>query len=446
MNIKRNLARLVTAALAVSLLSVSPAQAVAPSPGPKAVPATSAKGTVLKGVKAPKGMPARKGDVSTRIITPCAGGACYDYSGGGQDLADPGTGLHASLTISNAYLARSTNNTMGQNDPHTVMEVAARNPATTAGQENIAEIGWNVNPNSCGGSSTACLFVYHWIDGVGQGYGTNFTDLSGQPGYSPIGPGDSLSAHVGQTRQFGMTYLTNAQSTNREGWWAYFNSLYVGYYPIANWTGAGETFTETDRVEAFAEVLSGNVETCSDMGSGAMAGTAPSSNINSYNVFGTTDTVDLNGLVTTPANPHYGRTTVGTPVTTVRVGGYGYDSDGDGAGSVGSCAPATLGTPPASTMQVWEQVCPDSPAATGCDAGASWTAGSTTLNVCFAVPAGFEAQVLRNNSGVGGRNYQFYRSAGGGCTGATVGAGNASTVLLDDTWDFNAITSGKRTG
>jgi hypothetical protein len=66
--------------------------------------------------------------------------------------------------------------------------------------------------------------------------------------------------------------------------------------------------------------------------------------------------------------------------------------------------------------------------------------------VCFAVPAGFEAQVLRNNSGVGGRNYQFYRSAGGGCTGATVGAGNASTVLLDDTWDFNAITSGKRTG
>jgi hypothetical protein len=242
-----------------------------------------------------------------------------------------------------------------------------------------------------------------------------------------------------------MTYLTNAQSSNREGWWAYFNSLYVGYFPIANWSGAGETFTEADYVQAFAEVLSDNVETCSDMGSGAMAGTSPSSNINSYTVFNTTDAVDLNGLTTTPINPHYGRTTVGTPVTTIRVGGYGYDSDGDGAGSVGSCAPATAGTAGAGLMQAWEQICPDN-SSTGCDTGANWTVAGTTLNTCYAVPAGFEAQVLKNNSLSSGKYYNFYRSAGGGCTGATVGVGNAASVHLADDWDFDVITSVKRTG
>jgi hypothetical protein len=436
---------------AAPAVPIAKAPAGAPDYTPAKLPTIAGKPAVAtkdapKRLKAPKGMPSAD-RAATRGLTACST-ICYDYATTGQTTTvDPSTGATFNATISKPFVALTANNSQGQDDWHSVIEIAAVSDGTNG--INAAEIGWHVAPSVNGGSTEPHLFVYHWEDGAATCYNTcGFTDLSGGGGYSPVGPGDSLVSYKNQTLQFGVRYFTDAQSSNRGGWWTSFNGLYVGYFDESNWVGLSpsQTFVDTDRVQMYGEVAAKNEGSCTDMGSGAMAGTSPSTVFNTYSLFDSTETEDFNGLGWSPTeSTRWGSTFVGTPATTARVGGPGANSIGEDVGVAGACAPTTAGTPPASTMQTWKEVCPDL-GSTGCNAGAAWTAAGTTLNQCYPVPAGFTAQVLRNNSGVSGRNYQFYRSALADCTGATVGATNGSTVVLADDWDDAVITAVKRTG
>ena len=435
-------------------MGAAPVHAAAPSGGiglpPAAGRATVAADKSAALAKTPKGAPGR--GAATRLATTC-GSTCYVYASSGPGFfTDWASGLAADVSVSNPFLASSTNNTMEQRDNHTLVEVAAISSGSAG--NNGVEVGWIKSQAVCNQVSSPCLFVYNRVGGTGLGYNmaaaAGFVRTTGT-GYSTVDPGDSLSGDVGTSKNFAIRYFTNAQSSNREGWWVAYAGLYVGYYPIAKWTSASETFVDTEQPQIYGEIagtsaVGSKVENCTDMGSGAMAGTSPSTVLTNFTYWDTTDSpINPASYTNTTQSTKWGLTTVGSPATTIRIGGPGYDSDGDQTGVQSSCAPTSAGTPPASTMQVWEQICPDN-GSTGCDAGASWTAGTTVLNQCYTVPAGFEAQVLRNNSGVSGRNYQFYRDAGAACTGSTVGATNGSTVVLGDTWDFNVITSVKRTG
>lgn len=284
---KKLYASLATLALLVTgaLTGIAPAQAV---PGTEPVP--PATHSSLAKTKAPepwqfadKGYPSttagkfkvdatdKKFKARPGVVAPVPPGGLpvyRNYNIVRQTVTSPIDGVIADMTIADPYLNYAS-------DYHGIMEIAAQDD-----NGNVVEVGWTVNPQLCPSEpagSAPCLFVYHWILGVGQGYGVNFTPQVGAdyaPGSLLPNPNDSsgLNFRLVETTN---EWWVGAGNPASPGYW-------VGYFPKANWTAQSTTFDQMTMLQAFTETASTEVinatwnttTPCSDAGNGYTA-TAP---------------------------------------------------------------------------------------------------------------------------------------------------------------------------
>lgn len=316
------------AALAVSLLAYSAPTQAAPTstqPAPAAVghatppKVTAANTRAAKSVQGLKGKPGMR--TASKLLTTCP---CFNYALGTQSFTSGyPTTVQGNVYVANPYLQPTSGN-------HSLMELAVTHHEA-GGQADTIEIGWTKDPSVCTASTTnPCLFVFSWVNGVAQGYGTGFVNYTGA-GASTLHPGDSLAAYIGTSRKFGWQLDTSTSTI-----WAYDDIGWIGYYPLSLWTSGGYSMTTWDLSQAFAEVADVNTATpCTDMGTGDLATTTVGAYWTTlvYNAGVTWNfawSVQPSGI-----NSEYNAAAVST--RTGRLGGPGWNSAGTGVGTKGSC-------------------------------------------------------------------------------------------------------------
>lgn len=410
------------------LLGAAPAVA-SPKPSPAQVKATQTKGN-----------PARIGGPVLDALPACGSPPCLKYSEKHQNFSagtEP-TGVSATVSVSNPYLATSANNNAEQDDGHSLVEVVAQHSdGGTPAASNIAEVGWTKdNQGVCATASQPCLFVFSWVSSVAQGYnaGNGWTNA---PGCSPCA-GDSLAGDVGTSKSFGLAY-----SAVNSRWEASYNGTVFGWWTSTAWATTPAPFVNADATQVFGELASSTTDKmCTDMGSGGHAGSASSTVVSGYALTGTATAPNLSG--STVSDPSiWAQTTVSA--TSFRLGGEGYNSVGGALGVKGSCAPATQGTPAAGSFQAWQEECPDLNGTTGCNAAWSQAWSSATVGLCVIIPnPGVTiTNAVWNNSGSSGKTFAVYRS--GTCGGTAMTFGNAAKTVLPSGWDDTAVRAFKRT-
>lgn len=406
----------------------SPPASAAPKPPPAAQPV--------------KGHPPTQfdGGVHTDNVTQCPA-ACYLYAGGGQPLADAATGVGADITISTPYIALSSNNTMGQNSAHTLIEISYQD----AGGD-VLEIGWTVDPSVNGGSVNPYLFTFAWNAGVPLGYNTSggFVNLGG---CSPCA-GGSLTAFNNLTKNFKI-----ARNDANSRFDFSFDGTVFGYYPYSVFTGGAY---DTTVYQIFGEVAAyvgtaTTVESCTDMGSGSIAGTSPSSLVQNVTLTGTVNAVSFSDITQMPQDATRYDATHPT-ASTMRIGGPGASSVPEitGAGTKGSCAPAAEGTPAASSFQFWQENCPDNAATTGCSNAINFTWSSMTVGTCvttWATKGTRPINAVWNNAGSSGKTIVVYDGGADhtGCDGTSQSMGNAVKAKFGAGLNNYGIVAMKRT-
>lgn len=275
--LKRILAALAVAALGVGGLA-APANAGdiiwSGKPSPAAKPGEPPRG----------GLPNFDGKrvTSKSLVPPTEPEWEYYWSGGGQNIANEGA--NAGMRIWSApYLDAAR-------DGHSHAEIAVIQKVS-GGLDNYVEIGWGSAPfGYCSGKTAPCLWGYHWIKGVPQGYNVNFTDWS-----SSLNLGDSLagttesagctSSASMRNQRFGIRWNTNPASP---GWMLWADLCYgdaaagewLGQFNHSLWTAQGVTFNSSNQVQIFEEVPSYYSPSedptydgipCSDAGPGGLA-------------------------------------------------------------------------------------------------------------------------------------------------------------------------------
>lgn len=378
-----------------------------------------------QGVKAPKGSPseAPKGlpnKLSAKApLTPNPG---YKYATGAQPLsvAEAADGVSVDMSVSKPFLADTQ-----QGDSHSVLELAVQAPDPITSLRNVNEIGVNVDP-TVNGDKDPHLFVYHWINGAETCYnGCGWFDAVG---CSPCA-GDALTGDIGTTKKFEWQHIGTA-------WWARYNNNYVGAYPDSEWASG---FTKIRTVQAFGELYVANSnnnsddgdESCSDMGSGALAGAGASTNIQNYTLTNSMATPNFQQSVTSV--PGIWGYTQPSP-TYIRVGGPGDDSIGEALGYKGSCGGPAEGTPAASSLQVWKEACPDGAAVTGCNSAWSKPWSGQTINACHPVTSPDDKwRRVWGNYLSSGKSFYVYATTTCGATRQLVT--NASKLVTP--WDIH---------
>ena len=250
---------------------------------------------------------------------PAFAATTYHYAVGSQVLPAGvvAEGAAVNITVESPHVSAND----GSN-AHSIAELIVQSDNLI----NAVEVGWRK-----GTTGTPKLFVYHRINGVGQGY-NNCVDYAPEP----VNAGADLSSWVGaaSSPRFQITATATA-------WWIAFNAKWVCHIPISQWTAAGVTnFAKASVVQAYGEVAStSRAKPCTDMGNGQAASSGTAGRIGSY--------VLINPTVTVPptvanfnivANPTgVGITTNVTSGITFRYGWAGYTNAGALPGAVG-CA------------------------------------------------------------------------------------------------------------
>ena len=205
----------------------------------------------------PKGDPPKPGSKGVQkrnaVINGKALALTYFYAGGyqyptGSPLPDGG---YSRFRIALPYRNSA--------DFHVVTEVAVE----SADSQQTVEIVAVTSDNICGVGNSPCLYPYHWIHNVGQGWGVNFTPVVG----SPITVGETLP--VGSDlRRFEIAFFDGV-------WWlGYEKTLgtytWFGYFHGNLWTGASPsvTFNKMGLGQVFGEVAANSSTPCTDMGNG----------------------------------------------------------------------------------------------------------------------------------------------------------------------------------
>ncbi len=253
-------------------------------------------------------------------------GESRDYSI--ASLALSNTGAYANINQVNPFVTNAD-----LTGTHSLAEIALEDTA----QSNIIEIGWR----KTAADTAPKLFVYSWVNGVGQGYGTNFT-LYGARTWSP---GDTVT--TGSAKQYRWQYeSTTTCGSDHGAWWFQYDATWVGWY-CANLFPVGTSLRNgtSDFGQWFFENVYDTTRGffCSDQGSG----TQGSSGSAGLPDIGYISSMAMLGQPTTnpPFNP-YIRTspTTATHITvniasnrTFYGGGPGKNSTGTGVGSKGSC-------------------------------------------------------------------------------------------------------------
>lgn len=218
---------------------------------------------------------------------------------------------------------------------HSLAEVSVS--STT--QLEIAEVGWR----KTAADAAPKIFVYSWVNGVGQGYGTNFTLWAGRT-YSP---GDTIT--TGSAAKYGLFYDSTTPcgtGGNTGAWWANYANTWMGYYCDQNFTAATGMNTGTaDFDQWFFEYAYDTTRGffCGDMGSGSQ-GSLGAAGLPDIGFFGS---MRMFGQPTTnpPFTPYI--RTIPTAATHITVyaasartyygGGPGKNSTGTAVGTKGSC-------------------------------------------------------------------------------------------------------------
>jgi hypothetical protein len=285
----------------------------------------------------------KAGTITT--LAACGTPPCYNYVGARQDFTGTlPTSVNGNVRVKKPYL-----NTV--NDSHSLQEFALLNPGTGS-TRNIAEIGWTVDPAVCGSlANSPCLFTYHWVLGVPQGYNATATWM--QNGSCAFTPGMNLTSDISNTSASSQMNIVvdDASSPAADGLWFYYKNTagvgcYMGYYPASDWTSQGTSFTSGTRIDTFMEVSSGGTSPtttpCTDFGSGdpssvggTSAGYFGSVTANPMGGAGTSLTGYANPTVT---NANIKSWTFATGSTrTFWAGGYGWNAAGTGQGVKGGC-------------------------------------------------------------------------------------------------------------
>jgi hypothetical protein len=184
----------------------------------------------------------------------CEFGACYDYVFGRQ-IVSTSNGATVSTLVADPQLNHNFNL------EHSLQELSVQN---TAGTDTV-EVGWTVD-HTLNGDYLPHLFVYYWVNGVGEGYnqlgpGFGYVQVSAK-----LKPGDPLT--VGSTPKLGLVQVGG-------NWQVQVNGAEIGYFPGSLWGGA---FNQGQQITAFGEVAmdSTDVPSCTQMGNGQF-GTSPTS-------------------------------------------------------------------------------------------------------------------------------------------------------------------------
>lgn len=343
--------------VALGLLAPQGAQA-APVPVPKATAAIEAHPAAMPTAKVPstigkpmagqklgsnvrKGAPVEPGKVSALSRTACSTN-CYKYNTGLQNVTAT-SGVTANMIIAWPY----TDTCASDPGAHSIAELAVITKRANNNRD-IVEIGWRSDPCTYGNDAPH-LFVFHWINGVGQGYNAGYIPYTGS-GISPYQPGDSLSTLTGTAKQMGVQYVTTGGTI---GWAFSFNSLWMGVIPADpagtstatnKWYGSGANFTSGTQAQAFGEVYSTFNEPCTDMENGRW-GTqtrvtpydyyADAGYISTVSVLGNTTSLTLSKTPSTEVN--YEPQFASGSVRTFYLGGGGYTSTGGNGGGAGIC-------------------------------------------------------------------------------------------------------------
>jgi hypothetical protein len=150
-------------------------------------------------------------------------------------------------------------------------------------RKNRIEVGWR-KPTV----SATSVFVYHYVDGVPQGYNL-CTDYAA----NPVNAGSAFPAtwvnDLTNPPRFQIVHTNNA-------WWIALTRTVNGVqegnwlcnFPDAVWSSAGITWTKVAQVQAYAEVAASNgtATPCSDMGNGQNASSGTAARIASYSLQG----------------------------------------------------------------------------------------------------------------------------------------------------------------
>jgi hypothetical protein len=251
------------------------------------------------------------------VGSPAIAATTYHYAVGSQVLP-AGTvadGAAVNITVESPHVSAND----GTN-AHSVAELIVQSDNLI----NAVEVGWRKAV-----TGTPKLFVYHRINGVGQGY-NNCVDYAPEP----VNAGADLSSWVGAAAspRFQITATATA-------WWIAFNAKWVCHIPISQWTSAGVTnFSKASVVQAYGEVASTlRAKPCTDMGNGQDASSGTAARIGSYVLINPVPPTTAS-FVVGPSPAGVGITTsVVTPGVTFRYGWKGYTNTGTLPGNTGSC-------------------------------------------------------------------------------------------------------------
>jgi hypothetical protein len=291
----------------------------------------------------------------------------YHYTGWYQHVGD-GTAGNGSTQIASLVSQHNPVIAYPADDNHSLFEIAAQ----SRDGNQIAEIGWHVNPGWCAGGVTPCLFTYSWVNGVGQGYNTSSTTYYKDNPNESIGGGTPLAYTASGSvptnfYQYRIERVTNPSwCTGTCGtpagfgtgwqfaWMASGVDHIIGGIKDTQWTGASTpvTFDKIQTVQGFTELYDydDTLNSCGDQGSGAYGASTATSSLDhkAYShggapldpFTGVTEVNEPNGIFVTPAadTPSaYRAYQYPTDLDRMRLGGPGRNSTDTGAGSVGAC-------------------------------------------------------------------------------------------------------------
>jgi hypothetical protein len=250
------------------------------------------------------GLKGRAGKAPAGSPTARLGGPYYFYAAGQQQPAVPPTdSISAAMNVGNPWVSAY--------DWHTLTEMAWQN---TSGTNNV-ELGVTRDLTTFGDTKPR-IFAYSWINGVGQGYNTNFVNYSGRT-YTV---GDDLTADVGTEQLFGISQTATA-------YWLSYKNTWLGYYLKTNWSGYSPSQTPPNggKLQFFGEVAAGSTTPCTDMG-GAPAPLATSTvgtRIASVTYTGTPTPTTENLSMFTSNSAWYNAALIGSSTRSLRYGGPG---------------------------------------------------------------------------------------------------------------------------
>lgn len=249
---------------------------------------------------------------SLAISSPAMAVVTYHYAVGQQTgiVAD---GAAVNMTVHSPYVNGAHDGTSS----HSIAELTVR----SADSKDRIEVGWRkptVSPVS--------MFVYHAINGVGQGYNL-CTDQAG----TAFNAGDAIPAAViGTSPRFQILHSGTK-------WWIQFNAQWICTFDDSVWTSQGRTFNKVEQVQAFGEVASNVSATpCTDMGNNQASTGATAARIENYALQGQTSgpAAAFSNYVQ-PAGVGITQTVVST--TAFKYGWAGYTSTNTLPGNYGSC-------------------------------------------------------------------------------------------------------------